>query len=220
MFILSIDFKKAYDSIDRYKMIKVLEEFKIHPNIINLIAKIYTKDKTNMFLNKEKITTLEISSGIRQGCNLSGLLFILVTYKIIDKVNKINLGIKIEDDSYNSLFYMDDALLLTEDKFRAHEMVERIGNISAFYGLDLNKKKCKMMILNFGLDLELREICEEKLVNGKKIEMINNVEITKKIKYLGLIIDNEVNCFKSQKEEMFKRIDLQKSKFFNSRKVL
>ena len=96
LFILSIDFRKAYDSIDRFKMIEVLKEFKIHPKIINLVAHIYSNDKTNIFLNSKLISNIEITSGIRQGCNLSGLIFILVTYKIIEKINKLNLGASID----------------------------------------------------------------------------------------------------------------------------
>ena len=55
LFILSIDFTKAFDSIDRLMMIKVLKEKQIHPKLINLIAEIYTNDQTTLYLNKEKV---------------------------------------------------------------------------------------------------------------------------------------------------------------------
>ena len=55
LFILSIDFTKAFDSIDRLMMIKVLKEIQIHPKLINLITEIYTNDQTTLYLNKEKV---------------------------------------------------------------------------------------------------------------------------------------------------------------------
>merc|ERR1711874_730227 len=41
-----IDFKKAYDSIDRKMLIEVLVKFKINPQIIDLIVQMYEGDST------------------------------------------------------------------------------------------------------------------------------------------------------------------------------
>ena len=49
-YILSIDFTKAFDSIDRFKLQQVSLEYKIHPRIINNIADTYINDKTSLFL--------------------------------------------------------------------------------------------------------------------------------------------------------------------------
>ena len=37
LFFAFIDFKKAYDSVDRKRLIEVLIEFNINPHIINMI---------------------------------------------------------------------------------------------------------------------------------------------------------------------------------------
>ena len=42
--VLAIDFKKAYDSVDRKKMMETLKYFKIDERVINFIYKIYQKD--------------------------------------------------------------------------------------------------------------------------------------------------------------------------------
>ena len=46
LYIAFIDFKKAYDSIDRKKLIEVLVEYKINPMIIELIVQVYKDDHT------------------------------------------------------------------------------------------------------------------------------------------------------------------------------
>lgn len=82
----------AFDSADRLSMIEVLMELNIHPNVIELIADIYSIDKTQLYFIKEIVTEIDITSGSKQGCNLSALLFVLITYKIIEKINKIAIS--------------------------------------------------------------------------------------------------------------------------------
>ena len=52
LFFAFIDFKKAYDSINRKKLIEVLIKFKINPYIINIIVQMYENDKTTIQLGK------------------------------------------------------------------------------------------------------------------------------------------------------------------------
>ena len=79
-------FSKAFDSIKRDKLIELLMKYKIHPHIIDVIVQIYSKDVTNIFFNNIQQTQIEVSSGIRQGCNGSTSLFRLITYFIIEKI--------------------------------------------------------------------------------------------------------------------------------------
>ena len=211
LFVTSIDFKKAYDSIDRFTMIKVMEDYKISPKIINLIANIYNGDKTALYLNNEMITEVDITTGIRQGCNLSGLLFVLVTYKIIEELNASDFGIKIDNINHSTLFYMDDALLFTKDEISTYTIIERMGRISLKYGLSLNKKKCKVMIFN-NENIRL----EERIVERKEgIESIHEIEISKTIKYLGVNFDNKSNCFETHIQEMHKKAECFSSQLFS-----
>ena len=46
LIIVALDFKKAYDSIDRGRLIATLVKYKIHPHAINLIVKVYSGDET------------------------------------------------------------------------------------------------------------------------------------------------------------------------------
>ena len=76
--------------------VEVLLKNKIHPKIIEVKSKIYMGDTTNIKLNGKIYATTEITSGIRQGCNGSALLFIMVTYVIIDEIQKFDKGYKDE----------------------------------------------------------------------------------------------------------------------------
>lgn len=107
-----MDFKKAFDSVDRKKMIKALMKQNIHPKIISLIVKIYNEDST-LFQNGEQQTTINITNGIRQGCNASTLLFTILSYEIINSLERRNIGFNSECFKIPVIFYADDTLLLS-----------------------------------------------------------------------------------------------------------
>merc|ERR1712121_338 len=67
LYFAFIDFKKAYDSIDRRKLIEVLIGYKINPKIIDLIVQMYKDDYTIIKLGNMQ-EKMEITGGIRQGC--------------------------------------------------------------------------------------------------------------------------------------------------------
>jgi len=81
LFFAFIDFRKAYDSIDRKRLIEVLVKFKINPLIIDLIVQMYEGDSTIIQLGRMK-KKIEVTGGIRQGCCISTLLFKMVTFTI------------------------------------------------------------------------------------------------------------------------------------------
>ena len=51
LYVIAIDFSKAFDSIKRDTLIQGLKKYIIHPKIIDTIAHIYEKDKTHVYLN-------------------------------------------------------------------------------------------------------------------------------------------------------------------------
>ena len=87
LYFAFIDFRKAYDSIDRKKLIEVLVKFKINPLIIDLIVQMYQEDSTIIQLGRMR-KKIEVTGGIRQGCCISTLLFKMVTFTIIDELRE------------------------------------------------------------------------------------------------------------------------------------
>lgn len=189
MYILSIDYSKAFDSVRRGKMIEILKSYKIHENIINILAKVYQGDSTEILINNKKFAKIDISSGIRQGCNVSALLFIMVTYKIIDHLKGLNIGFKDQEINIPVLFYVDDGLILTHSENDLKRSIHEVEKISKEYGLKLNRNKCKIMI-----------------INGKKeIKDIEGIEVVSETKYLGVIVENTRTCFKKQKDKVLEK---------------
>jgi hypothetical protein len=72
--IISLDVKKAFDTIQHPFMIKVLERLGIQDQYLNMIKAIYSKPVANIKVNGEKLEAIPLKSGTRQGCPLSPYL--------------------------------------------------------------------------------------------------------------------------------------------------
>merc|ERR1711875_175500 len=132
------------------------------------IVQMYKDDHTVIKLGtmKEKV---EVTSGIRQGCCISTLLFKLVTFKIIEelrKEKKYKIG-KFED---NSIWLADDATLIAEDIKTLRKLLRCLSRVGGRYGLQINEKKTKIM-----------------QVKGRKNnEQIKGYEMVTEVTYLGI----------------------------------
>ena len=184
LIITSIDFSKAFDSVKRSKLLEVMKKFKIHPKVIDLIINVYKEDSTALTLNSREIDRLPITSGIRQGCNGSTVLFLMITYLIIEELTKLNLGVKIRDFNVTTLFFADDGLLLSNSIQDTQTMLTKLGEVGGICGLEVNKDK-SYHIIN---------------INAENLNNIGEIKVVNEIKYLGIIINNGRNCFKEHKK--------------------
>ena len=73
--IISLDAEKAFDKIQHSFMIKSLERSGIQGPYLNMIKAIYNKPVANIKVNGEKLESISLKSGTRQGCPLSPYLF-------------------------------------------------------------------------------------------------------------------------------------------------
>ena len=75
----------------------------------------YEGDKTTINLGRLK-RTIDVTSGIRQGCSISTLLFKMVIFTIIEQLNKESDPYEIGVYKGNSLWLADDAVLIAKSK--------------------------------------------------------------------------------------------------------
>ena len=89
-----IDYKKAYDSVPHSWLLKVLEIYNIHPNIIDFLKNTMQHWRTNLQLQvgNQAISTdrISIKNGIFQGDSLSPLWFCLALNPLSSMLNYDN----------------------------------------------------------------------------------------------------------------------------------
>lgn len=113
--LLFIDFEKAFDSINRNCIWNALRKRGIPSKLIALIKESYN-DANCYVLHKGKLSEpFQVLSGVRQGCILSPLLFLLVIEDVLTSTSFQRRGVqwRIDNSFLNYLAYADDICLLS-----------------------------------------------------------------------------------------------------------
>ena len=76
--LLFLDFEKAFDRVDHDFMLQVLDRMAFPSEFLNWIQLLYTSSTTSVRINNINSKALNLSSGVRQGCPISPLLFACV----------------------------------------------------------------------------------------------------------------------------------------------
>ena len=58
------------------------------PLILDIIFQLYVGDTTDVYLDGRRLFAVDVTNGIRQGCTLSPLLFLVVVNGIITRLNE------------------------------------------------------------------------------------------------------------------------------------
>ena len=74
-FFVSVDFKKAYDSVNQGFLIQVFQQYGFPSAFLNLVKEIFRDAGSHVLINGYKTTKIKLKSGIRQGCPSSRSFF-------------------------------------------------------------------------------------------------------------------------------------------------
>jgi uncharacterized membrane protein len=102
LYLSFIDFEKAFYSIKRENLWQGMNTFGIPAKIINLVQEMYRGSCCRVEVNGSFTETVSMSSGVRQSCLLSPILFLMVLDIIMRKImakgkQGIYIGILVKD---------------------------------------------------------------------------------------------------------------------------
>ena len=112
---------------------------------------------------------MEITSGIRQGCTGSPLLFIMVVNFIIDKIERSKIGFRSGSIRVPCLFFADDGLLLAQSVIELERLIVVLERGASEVGLRLNKSMSNVLIYG----------------QNANYEYVHGIEVATSIRYLG-----------------------------------
>ena len=114
-FISFIDFKKAFDSVDRHLLLYKLSKIGIVGNIYFAISSLYSSPKSRVILNDLATDWFECPIGVKQGDTISPTLFAIYINDLAEELKDSGLGVELDSDfQIASLLYADDIVLLSE----------------------------------------------------------------------------------------------------------
>ena len=115
--IVSKDTENPFDKIRHTFLIKTLKKVGIESSYLKVQKAIYERLTANIFLNGEQERPFPLSSGTRQGCPLSPLLFNIVLEVLASatRQHKEIKGIQIGKDEVKLALFTDDMILYMEN---------------------------------------------------------------------------------------------------------
>lgn len=215
-----LDISKAYDSVDRPAMWKILKKFGLPNKIIDVIKSLHMGQQGRIIQNGQLSRPFEIKSGLRQGCVLAPTLFLLymeaitrrmkehlstnvginVNFRLdgnLLEVQRLNAKTKCQTVEITHLLYADDAILMSSTRNGLQEIVSAFEEAGTDFGLKISVEKTKTMTQG------CQSIPKPIQIYGHQVEQVQQFV------YLGAIIASNG----TSKKEIDSRISKMQSAF-------
>ena len=117
MYVCFVDFQKAFDSVNRRLLYNVLHKNDAKRNLLKSIQSIYSNVKSCVKTAKCCTESFACLTWLRQGCNLSPILFILFINELPKKFQEHGIrGIQLFPDIIElfMLLFVDDSVCIVD----------------------------------------------------------------------------------------------------------
>jgi Reverse transcriptase (RNA-dependent DNA polymerase) len=138
-----VDLEKAFDSVSREFLYQTLQHQGFPTSTLHLIQLIHHNSQARISLNGTLTPSLNIASGVRQGCPLAPYLFILAINSLISKVHISNMvGIPTpESDATKILAYADDITIFLSKDSELQTALSELKHFASASNLKINNSK-------------------------------------------------------------------------------
>ena len=185
--IVFIDFKKAFDSVHRVKMLKILKAYGIPDRLIGAIGLMYEGTQARVITPDGETEFFSILARVLQGDTLAPYLFAIILDYAMRKATggkEEELGFTLyrrrsrrhEPVILTGTDFADDIATISEETEQAQNMLRNIEIEGAKVGLRLNAKKTEMILFNQNVQNVQMDVMSR---DGNKIKVIDT------FKYLG-----------------------------------
>lgn len=177
--IVFIDFKQAFDSLNRDALIEDAKILNIPEKLIRMIKITLERSRAAVITQEGLTNEVEVERGVRQGDGLSATLFNIA---LEGAIRATNFKGTIIQKSVQLVAYADDIAIVARDVKHLEEAVKSIIKEARKRGLEINETKTKYM-----------GVTRRDMANTSAAIKIGKYtfEEVKYFKYLGVIISNK-----------------------------
>ena len=175
-----VDFEKAFDSISRRTMGKIMRHYGIPEEFVRVILNMHEGTSCKVMVDGCLTDPFEVKSGVLQGGILSPLLFVLVIDYIMKKV-KADTGAGIDwvvNGKLLDLEYADDIIFICNGPEEMQRVLDCLVSEGRKVGLVINTRKTEIINMN----IENAQDCS---VEGSIIKQVD------RFKYLGTYLSKD-----------------------------
>ena len=127
--------------MNRDKLWRVLEQYDIRGQLLDNIRAIYANSKSAVHTSYGLSNWFPVTSGVRQGCVLSPLLFIIDMDQITKEANP-------DLEALNELLFSDDQTIMNDNKAKLQEHTDQLNTCCETYGMKISVSKTEAMTVS------------------------------------------------------------------------
>ena len=140
-----LDQEKAFDRVNHDFLYKTMRAFGIGPAFIRWVRQIYSNASTRIKVNGFLSDNITLNRGVRQGCPLSPLLYVLIIEILALQLRKNPdiVGFTVGGEKIVSLHYADDAIITIIQNKCFKEVIKELTELEQASGAKVNYTKTK-----------------------------------------------------------------------------
>jgi hypothetical protein len=159
LFVVFIDFKKAFDTVPRDLLLLRCQQLGIHGRFLTLLERLYDVIQLQVVVNGKMGDPIDTSLGTKQGSELSPLLFGLFIEMLHELIcirgkpgaagQAVPLGPKLGDMHVPDLLYADDGCLIAESPEDVQALLDCLQLFCEITGMEVNMHPTKTCVVVF-----------------------------------------------------------------------
>ena len=142
-----IDFKKAYDTVNRKLLLQRLKSLGINGIFFHNIAAMYENTQYLIKIKDGFLDPISNNLGLRRGCPLSPMLF-NIFIDDIDIFDDSCHPITMQNEKINHFLYADDLVLVSDSPEGLQNALDKVGKYAKDKQLNISIDKSKTMVFN------------------------------------------------------------------------
>jgi hypothetical protein len=187
LFVAFVDFRKAFDSVNRNALWNVLRQHGINSKLYKALKSVYNSVLASVRVDCKYSATFKCFQGVKQGCLLSPQLFsFFINELAMEIVKKGKHGIQLIPGALEIflLLFADDVILLSGTANGLQNQINCLKLEADRLGLTVNLDKTNIIVFRKGGHLAAHESW---YYGDFKVKVINTY------KYLGLIFSTKLS---------------------------
>ena len=148
VFCAFVDLEKAYDSVNRVELWKILKEYGVDEGLVRALRGFYDGSKACVRVNSVMSDVFKIERGVRQGCVMSPWLFNIFMDKCMKETCKGMKGVMFGNVNLRVLLYADDAVVFAESASDLQVSLDRMNERMERMDLKMNVGKTKVVVFD------------------------------------------------------------------------
>ena len=166
LYMVFIDLTKAFDTVNRDALWKVLKKLGIPDNLLNVIISFHDGMRASVVSNGESSDPFNVTNGTKQGCVMAPVLFalffsVMLKYAFADVDSGVELKFRTSGGLFNQqrfkaktllrqaiirdLLFADDAALCATSREKVQLLVDKFSAACKAFGLTISIKKTEVI---------------------------------------------------------------------------